>query len=120
MNKNNTSVFCCDKTRYLPINKYSCIDTTSCLIIPVTIHHVCPNSHILVVVEVYSKNKLYSRKIKKIFTGSVADCDCKSNCYNKNEPIEYLFVDNFKFYFINYCNIKYINVDVNIQYIYDC
>lgn len=116
MDRNSTSLLPCDKMRCLPINKYNCIDSTSCLVVPVTIHHICPNSTILVIVELFIKNKLYSRQIKKIFTGNVDNC----NCCTKEKLIDCLFVDNFKFYFINECVPKYINVDVNIQYIYNC
>lgn len=112
MNKNNTVIFPYNKIRYSPIGT----SQGACLMVPVSMHFVCPNAYLLVVVEVFIKNKLYSRKMKKIFTG-----ECKINKYNyrsKKNIIEHLFIDNFKFYFINDCNPKYIHVEVNTQYIY--
>lgn len=122
MSKNNTTIFSCDKIRYFPINKYNCANDSSCLVIPLTLHCVCSNSHILVIVELFLNNKLYSRKIKKIFTGKEDSCNCppKSDCCNSDNLIDSLFVDNFKFYFLNTYDPKSVTVEVNLQYIYDC
>lgn len=100
------------------MNRDSCLNKGICLIVPVTIHCVYPDSYILVVVEVYVKDKLYSRKMKKVFTGhSIED---KDRCSEFIKLIDSLFVDDFKFYFMNDLNINCIHVDVNIQYIYEC
>lgn len=118
MNKNTAVIFPCDNIKYIPINKCNCLSQGSCLIVPVSIHSVCSNSYLLVIVEVYKEKKLYARRIKKIFTGASKENKC--NCCVENDLIDCLFVDNFKFYFINDCNPKSVHVEVNTQYIYDC
>lgn len=120
MSKNDTTIFSCDKIRYFPINKRNCTNDGSCLVIPLTLHCVCSNSYLLVIVELFLSNKLYARKMKKIFTGNNDNCQPKPNCCNSDEMIESLFVDNFKFYFLSTYDPKNVTVEVNVQYIYDC
>jgi len=117
MNKHNTNIFPANKAHYPLVNKYNYINSNFCLIVPVSIHQVCSNSHVLVIVEVYVKNKIYSRKIKNVFTISTNNTDCRSLYYNKNHLIEYMFIDKFKFYFSHEYNPKHIKVAVDIQYI---
>lgn len=118
MNRNNSAMFQCEKVKYFPMDKCNCTSQGACLIAPVCIHCVCPNSNLLVIVEVFIKDKLYSRKFKKIFTGSPKSDKC--NCHEYDKTIDSLFIDNFKFYFIEIYNPEYIRVEVNTQYLYDC
>ena len=118
MNKDDSVIFPCDKVKYKPVDKYDCESQGTCLVIPVTLHCVCIDSYILVIVEVIKDGRLYARKIKKIFTGNSF---CNDMCYCKeNRIIEKLFVGDFKFYFIGDCTPKCIRVEVSTQYIYDC
>lgn len=116
-NKRNTTLCPCDKIRYIEIDN-NCLNQGTCLVIPVSIHCVCPNSHLLVIVEVFKEKKLYSRKIKEIFTGSNKEHNL--NYCEADDLIDCLFVDKFKFYFINDFNPQCIHVEVSTQYIYNC
>lgn len=118
MNRNDFTMCSCKNIKYLPTNKYICSNQSTCLIVPVSIHRVCENSYLLVIVEVFKDNKFYARKIKEVFTGYSKND--KSNCSSNNNLIDCLFIDNFKFYFIDDCNPKCIHVEVITQYIYDC
>ena len=105
--KNNVVIYPCENVKYL-----DCIDSKSynsgaCLIVPVSIHNVCENEHLLVIVEVYKDNKFYSRQIKEVFTGSNNE-HCNNNCC----CCCYDFLDD--------CNPKCIYVEVKTQYIYSC
>lgn len=119
--KNNVVIYPCENVKYL-----DCIDSKSynsgaCLIVPVSIHNVCENEHLLVIVEVYKDNQFYSRQIKEIFTGSNNDhCNNNCCCCCYDSLIDNLFVDNFEFYFLDDCNPKCIYVEVKTQYIYSC
>ena len=69
--KNNVVIYPCENVKYL-----DCIDSKSynsgaCLIVPVSIHNVCENEHLLVIVEVYKDNKFYSRQIKEVYPEGV-------------------------------------------------
>lgn len=83
--------------------KYPCKDITytksnccqgTCIVVPVTLYNVCENEHLLVIVEVYKCNRLYTREIRKVFTGSckIKDNDnsyCSSNHDYHNNPNDY-------------------------------
>lgn len=118
MKKNNVIINPCDNRKCMQINKCACSNQGICLVVPVSIHSICKNSHLLVIVEVYKDKKLYSRKIKEVFTDSINEDNL--DCCSDNSLIDSLFIDNFKFYFINVFNPKCIHIEVNTQYIYDC
>lgn len=114
--------------------KYPCKDITytksnccqgTCIVVPVTLYNVCENEHLLVIVEVYKCNRLYTREIRKVFTGSckIKDNDnsyCSSNhdyhnnpndyydsykpndCYNNHNPNNYCNNCNSNDYYDNY------------------
>ena len=119
--KNNVVIYPCENVKYL-----DCIDSKSynsgaCLIVPVSIHNVCENEHLLVIVEVYKDNKFYSRQIKEVFTGSNNEhCNNNCCCCCYDNLIYNLFIDNFEFYFLDDCNPKCIYVEVKTQYINSC
>lgn len=120
MKKNNNIICPRENLKYIPANDASCSNQGTCLIVPVSIHNVCKNKHLLVIVEVYKDNSFYAREIKKVFTGSKTDNRYSCCCHECNNLIDCLFIDNFEFYFIDNCNPECICIEVKTQYIYDC
>lgn len=118
--KKNTTVLCpCKNISYIKSNDYSCSSSGTCLVVPVSIHNICKNKHLLVIVEVYKDNNLYARQIKKIFTGlEKGNCHNQCNCSCCNNLIDCLFIDDFKFYFLSEFTPVCISVEVKTQYIY--
>lgn len=113
MNSKNSILHPCDINKYLTIND-DCNDSSGiCLIVPVYIHKVCRNKHMLVIVEIYRNNHLYARQIKEVFTSS-----CKKCCENDG-MISRMYVADFEFYFTDICEPSSICVEVKTQYIYD-
>lgn len=123
MNKKSIIIHPCENTNIMHIDKHCGPNNDVCLIVPVSIHDVCENKYLLVIVEVYKDDKLYARQIKKIFTGCYKEnnCDCSHcKCSSCNNLIDCLFIDDFEFYFVDICDPECIFVDVKIQYLYDC
>lgn len=114
---NSTVIFPCKKVKCIPVEKCNTSDEGICIIVPVIIHHVCPKVYMLVIVEVYLNEKLYCRKIKKIYTGTEKRNKC--DCGEQDNIIESLYIDEFKFYFVDICEPECIKIEVETQYLYD-
>lgn len=136
MDKYKATKYPCKDIKYIKNNGQSNCCQGSCIIVPVTLHNICENEHLLVIVEVYKNQKLYTREIRKIFTGcykvkndddincySCNDCDCcnTDHCNNCNCGETYkFFVGNFEFYFIDKIDPRCISIQVKTQCIFDC
>lgn len=97
------------KIKYVPVEKRKSMDSGMCIVVPVTIHDVCPKSYLLVIVEIYKNCKFYCRKIKKIFTG------CSE--IEKSNLINSIFIGDFKFYFEEKFDMNCIKIVVDTQYL---
>lgn len=119
--KKHVVMYPCENIKYMHCNDANCSNPGMCLIVPVSVHNVCKNECLLVIVEVYKDNCLYARQVKKVFTGSKQKHECGYNNFNcscSDNLIDCLFIDNFEFYFLNECDPMCICVEVKTQYIY--
>ena len=113
MNSKNLTLHPCDINKCLTMD-CCCNDSLGiCLIVPVYIHNVCVNKHMLVIVEIYKNNNLYARQIKEVCTSYHKKC-----CENNN-MIRRMYVGDFEFYFTDICDPSSICINVKTQYIYD-
>ncbi len=111
MKNKNLIIHPCENNKCLPMNCDANNSTGLCLIIPVYIHEVCKNKHLLVIVEVYKYDHLYARQIKEIFTGDCDNCCCYKNLISR------LYAGDFEFYFTDICEPTSICIEVKTQYI---
>lgn len=113
MNSKNSILHPCDINKCLTMH-CSCNDSSgTCLIVPVYIHNICKNEHILVIVEIYKNKELYAREIKKIFTGCCSQCCCN------NGMISRMYAGDFEFYFTDIFEPSCICIEVKTQYIFN-
>lgn len=111
MNSKNSIIYPCEINKCFPLD-CNCDDFLgTCLIVPVYLHDICPNQHLLVIVELYKNNHLYARQVKQIFTGNNKSCSCN------NSTIKRLYAGDFEFYFAEICEPSCICVEVKTQYI---